>query len=91
MLGYLVLSGITTGALYALVALGVVIVFKATGTVNFAHGDLFMIGGFLAAFARQPFRQLVLNQRGDNVFRRLRHETGDLAAKRRAGQDFDPG
>ncbi|MCC7274831.1 MAG: branched-chain amino acid ABC transporter permease [Alphaproteobacteria bacterium] len=48
MLGYLVLSGITTGALYALVALGVVIVFKATGTVNFAHGDLFMIGGFLA-------------------------------------------
>ena len=48
MLGYLILSGVTTGALYALVALGVVIVFKATGTVNFAHGDLFMIGGFLA-------------------------------------------
>jgi len=47
-LGYLILSGVTTGALYALVALGVVIVFKATGTVNFAHGDLFMIGGFLA-------------------------------------------
>ncbi|MGE0718860.1 MAG: branched-chain amino acid ABC transporter permease, partial [Alphaproteobacteria bacterium] len=45
MLGYLILSGITTGALYALVALGIVVVFKATGTVNFAHGDLFMIGG----------------------------------------------
>ncbi|MGE0718807.1 MAG: branched-chain amino acid ABC transporter permease, partial [Alphaproteobacteria bacterium] len=44
----LILSGITTGALYALVALGIVVVFKATGTVNFAHGDLFMIGGFLA-------------------------------------------
>jgi len=28
--------------------LGLVVVFKATGVVNFAHGDLFMIGGFLA-------------------------------------------
>ena len=48
MLGYLLFNGVTTGALYALVALGIVIVFKATGIVNFAHGELFMIGGFLA-------------------------------------------
>ena len=48
MLGYLLFSGITNGALYALVALGLVVVFKATAIVNFAHGDLFMIGGFLA-------------------------------------------
>ncbi|MBI3514608.1 MAG: branched-chain amino acid ABC transporter permease [Proteobacteria bacterium] len=48
MLGYLLFSGVTTGALYALVALGLVVVFKATTVVNFAHGDLFMIGGFLA-------------------------------------------
>jgi branched-chain amino acid transport system permease protein len=48
MLGYLLFSGVTTGALYALVALGLVVVFKATGIVNFAHGELFMIGGFLA-------------------------------------------
>jgi branched-chain amino acid transport system permease protein len=38
----------TTGALYALVALGIVVVYKATEVVNLAHGDLFMIGGFLA-------------------------------------------
>ena len=48
MLGYLLFSGVTTGALYALVALGIVVVFKATTIVNFAHGDLFMVGGFLA-------------------------------------------
>jgi branched-chain amino acid transport system permease protein len=48
MLGYLLFSGVTTGTLYALVALGLVVVFKATAIVNFAHGELFMIGGFLA-------------------------------------------
>lgn len=45
---YLLATGITTGALYALVALGIVIVYKATEVVNLAHGELFMIGGFLA-------------------------------------------
>ena len=48
MLPYLVVSGLTTGSLYALVAMGLVIVYKATTVVNFAHGELFMIGGFLA-------------------------------------------
>jgi len=48
MLSYLLATGITTGALYALVALGIVVVYKATEVVNLAHGELFMIGGFLA-------------------------------------------
>lgn len=48
MFSYLVANGITTGALYALVALGITIVYKASGAVNFAHGDLFMICGFIA-------------------------------------------
>jgi len=47
-LPYLVVSGLTTGSLYALVAMGLVVVYKATTVVNFAHGELFMIGGFLA-------------------------------------------
>ncbi len=45
---YLLATGLTTGALYALVALGIVIVFRATKVVSFAHGEMFMIGGFLA-------------------------------------------
>ncbi len=48
MFGYLLITGITTGALYALVALGITVVYKATKAVNFAHGDLFMMGGFIA-------------------------------------------
>jgi branched-chain amino acid transport system permease protein len=48
LLSYLLLSGLTTGSIYALVALGIVLVYKATGTINFAHGDQLMIAGFLA-------------------------------------------
>ena len=48
MFSYLMATGISTGALYALVALGLVVVYKATSVVNFAHGEMFMLGGFLA-------------------------------------------
>ncbi len=47
-LSYLVATGISTGALYALVALGIVVIYKATEVVNFAHGEMFMLGGFFA-------------------------------------------
>src|SRR5215207_8985949 len=42
------MSGVTTGALYALVALGIVVVNKATGVINFAQGEFFMFSGFVA-------------------------------------------
>jgi branched-chain amino acid transport system permease protein len=42
-------NGIALGALYALLALGFVIIFKATQVVNFAHGSLAAVGAFLAA------------------------------------------
>jgi branched-chain amino acid transport system permease protein len=45
---YLLLGGITSGALYALVALGLVAVNKSTGIINFAQGELFMFCGFVA-------------------------------------------
>jgi len=48
LLSYLLLSGVTTGALYALVALGLVVVNKATGILNFSQGELFMFSGFIA-------------------------------------------
>jgi branched-chain amino acid transport system permease protein len=44
---YLLMSGITTGALYALVALGIVVVNKATGVINFAQGEFFMFSGYV--------------------------------------------
>ena len=48
MLPFLLTSGLTTGALYALVAIGLVLVYRSTGHINFSHGELFMLGGFFA-------------------------------------------
>jgi branched-chain amino acid transport system permease protein len=49
----LVFSGLTVGAVYALVALGFTLIYNASDVINFAQGDFVMIGGmgtvFLAA------------------------------------------
>lgn len=44
----LLLNGIAIGAIYAMVALGFVLVFKATSVLNFAHGSFLMIASYLA-------------------------------------------
>ena len=44
----LLISGISQGCVYGLVALGFVLTYKATEMVNFAQGDLMMIGAFVA-------------------------------------------
>lgn len=44
----LTVAGIAVGALYALVALGFVIIYKATGVINFAQGALVLAGGYFA-------------------------------------------
>ncbi|SVD37503.1 uncharacterized protein METZ01_LOCUS390357, partial [marine metagenome] len=43
----LVVSGAAIGCVYALVALGFVLIFKATEVINFAQGELMMLGAFL--------------------------------------------
>jgi branched-chain amino acid transport system permease protein len=45
----LVLSGLMLGCIYGLIAMGFVIVFKATNVVNFAHASIVMLGAFLVA------------------------------------------
>jgi branched-chain amino acid transport system permease protein len=42
----LVISGIAIGCIYGLIALGFVLIYKATETVSFAQGDLMMLGAF---------------------------------------------
>ncbi|MCA1690944.1 MAG: branched-chain amino acid ABC transporter permease [Acidimicrobiales bacterium] len=44
----LLVKGAALGGVYALVALGFVVVFKATGVINFAHGSLMLLGSYLA-------------------------------------------
>ncbi|MCX7166225.1 MAG: branched-chain amino acid ABC transporter permease [Rhodocyclales bacterium] len=47
----LIVSGAAIGCIYALLALGFVLIYKATETVNFAQGDLMMVGGFIGLAA----------------------------------------
>ena len=44
----LAINGISTGAIYSLVALGLVLAYRATEVLNFAHGDLLMLAAFTA-------------------------------------------
>jgi branched-chain amino acid transport system permease protein len=48
-------NGLTTGALYALVALGFSMVYGVLKLLNFAHGDLYMVGAFVGYFVIQWF------------------------------------
>lgn len=45
-----VFSGLTVGAVYALVALGFTIIYNASDVVNFAQGEFVMLGGMITAF-----------------------------------------
>jgi len=48
-------NGITTGALYSLVALGFSMVYGVLKLLNFAHGDLYMVGAYIGYFVIQWF------------------------------------
>jgi branched-chain amino acid transport system permease protein len=43
-------SGIVTGCVYSLIALSIVIVYKSSEAVNFASGEFFMVGAYIALF-----------------------------------------
>ncbi|MFF6803230.1 branched-chain amino acid ABC transporter permease [Streptomyces sp. NPDC012616] len=65
-----VLAGLALGAVYALVALGFVVIFKASGVLNFAHGSLLLFGGYLTAVLHDDLGfagalDRLLLQRGD--------------------------
>ena len=49
----LLVSGVALGCIYGLIALGFVLVYKATETVNFAQGELMMLGAFAALVLMQ--------------------------------------
>ena len=56
----LVVSGLAMGCVLGLIALGFTLIYKATETVNFAQGDLMMLGGFVALTAVAIARPAVL-------------------------------
>jgi branched-chain amino acid transport system permease protein len=53
--GQIVLSGLQLGFVYALIALGYTMVYGIVKLINFAHGDVFMVGAFVSYFAVTRF------------------------------------
>jgi branched-chain amino acid transport system permease protein len=45
------INGLTLGSVYALIAIGYTMVYGIVGMINFAHGEIFMIGAFLSLLA----------------------------------------
>jgi branched-chain amino acid transport system permease protein len=50
-----IINGLTTGFLYALIALGYTMVYGVLKLLNFAHGDVYMIGAYIGYFVIQWF------------------------------------
>jgi branched-chain amino acid transport system permease protein len=45
------INGVTLGSIYGLIAIGYTMVYGIIGMINFAHGDVFMVGGFIGLIA----------------------------------------
>ena len=50
---HVVVSGLATGSIYALMALALVIIYNATRTLNFAQGEMLMVSTFVAWAAQR--------------------------------------
>jgi branched-chain amino acid transport system permease protein len=66
MVGQVILSGILAGALYAMVALGLALIFGVMRVINIAHGPLLMLGAYATfflyhAFGMNPYASLVVS------------------------------
>jgi branched-chain amino acid transport system permease protein len=56
LLPQVLISGVTLGSLYALVGLGFVVIYRATKVVNFAQGEMVMLGAILALYFHSDLR-----------------------------------
>src|SRR5579884_2119395 len=61
--GDIIIAGLVLGALYAIVALGYTMVYGIIELINFAHGDVFTVGAFIAI----PVLDRFINQNNYNV------------------------
>ncbi len=55
-LGQLAFTGLAIGGVYALIALGIVLIYRATNVVNFAQGEFCMLGAYALVFISQGAR-----------------------------------
>jgi branched-chain amino acid transport system permease protein len=74
-----IINALSIGSLYALMAVGLAMVFGILRLINFAHGDMMMIAAYIAAFAlfaKLPFPIVVLMMIGGTVLVGLLSERG---------------
>jgi len=86
--GYLALqlfNGLANGSFYALVSLGLAVIFGIMRVVNFAHGAFYMLGAFAAAVTLLAALDVALGQRPLIVLVRRPHLPlkGDLVIESR--------
>ena len=70
----LVLSGLTRGSKYALIALGYTMVYGVIGLINFAHGEIYMIGAYVGI--DPEFNQVLYVRRVDGTGERILFNDG---------------
>ena len=56
--GQYLIYGLSLGAVYALIAVGYTMVYGIVRLINFAHGDVYMVGAYLGYFAITLFRRI---------------------------------
>ena len=66
------INGISLGAIYALIALGYTMIYGVLRFINFAHGDVFMIGSYVGYYAATSwvnhFFRLAVSNRPSSCF-----------------------
>lgn len=56
----LLISGLATGIVYGLIAMGMVLIFRSVGVMNFAQGDFLMLGGYFSYTFNRLFHWSIL-------------------------------
>lgn len=56
----LLVNGLSMGMIYAMIAMGLILLIRAVGVLNFAQGDLLMVGAYIACVLFMDFQPPVL-------------------------------
>ena len=70
------ISGVSLGSIYAIIALGYTMVYGIAKMLNFAHGDVIMVGAYICFFACTKFN-LPADRRRDPCHDRLHRSRHD--------------
>lgn len=54
-----VINGLSLGAIYALIALGYTMIYGVLRFINFAHGDVFMVGAYIGLYTAKPISEAI--------------------------------